>query len=127
MSNQSLGKFYDNMIDGGSILVTCSCGRTHIADDEINQLEDSEITEIKKNEAVFPDRYIHYPCTTIEILDLEPIFGIVVVGCPCKKDELIHEFLFNNRRRILKFYSQEIACESEILDAHKKLLSQTDA
>lgn len=117
-----LDKFYDSFIDGGSILVTCSCGRTHIADDEINHLEDIEIEEIKKNEAAFPDRYIHYPCTTIEVLDLEPIFGMVVVGCPCKKDELIYEFLLNNRRRILKLYSKEIACESAEIEEHTKLL-----
>jgi len=95
--------FRTSFTQASSITIDCSCGITHVDDDELNLLEENELKEFKQFETKKPDKVIHHdysPCWFF--------FGKkqVVVECPCKSDIKIHNMLLNNEYNIVKFFKE---------------------
>jgi hypothetical protein len=112
--------FRDSFTSSGSITISCSCGRLHVADDDINQLEEEEQKSIEEFEKDHPDKVIHHSDCSISWFHFSN--KQVVVECPCKADVKIHNMLMNNRyHQIIKFFKSLLKAEQSELKMKEEL------
>lgn len=117
MENKASEMFWDAFIDGGSIVIQCSCGRTHFSNrEDAGDWEDGELEELLKNQSLFPDKYIS---TSDDAVATAYINGnILCYNCPCGMDAKYERFILDNESEIIKYYKMKakeqwrVACET---------------
>lgn len=113
-------EFIDSFCGSGSIIIECRCGRTHVACDEINYLEQEEIDELIKLEKSNPDKVIRWPFSSISWTWING--EQVVFDCPCGYDKMICFFIEEHYTQILKFIEKIVKSERTDVKRKEKLL-----
>jgi len=116
-------EFFDAFAHSGSVLVTCRCGRVHIAQDEIAVLENEEIEELEKFEKERPEKVIRWNCDSVSWTYING--EEVVFDCPCGYDKIICHFIENHQEEIMRVIGKIVDNERSTLVNKEELLAKT--
>ena len=107
--------FMDAFSDGGgSIVLTCVCGRTHFDIYNTHDYDEGEFAELQKKQTKEPDKYI----SSDGSVSYYNVDGLnIVYGCPCATAVKYEKFIRDYRWQIVKFLK---ALSEELLEDSKK-------
>ena len=116
-------KFMDEFLDAfahsGSIMITCRCGRLHVATNEIEYLESEDIEEIEELKRKSPDKVIEWDCDMISWTTINS--EVVVFDCPCGYADFLCNFIEGYHEEIMKVIEKIIKSEKGVIDNKEEL------
>jgi hypothetical protein len=94
-------KFWDSVIDSGSIVITCGfCDRTHFVSD--GAYDEGELEELREKAEKYPDKYIENAMA--DSIRWGYIGGKqAVYECPCNEARKYEDFIWAHRHLIVKY------------------------
>lgn len=115
-------EFYDDFINSfstsGSVIIDCRCGRIHVADDEIDCLEEEELEELRKIEEKDPNKVVHWGYASISWTWING--EQVVFECPCGFDKMVCAFIEEHQSQILSFIGKMVKTERTAVDLKER-------
>ncbi len=109
-----------NISGGGSLVIDCSCGRTHFASRPGGgDWEEGELEDLRRKAKEKPDSYIEDP--TYDYISWKCINNRPLIpGCPCQWEKKYADFIIGHRELIVLFLK---ACNEE----RKRAIPNMDA
>jgi hypothetical protein len=94
--------FWGAFAGGGSLVVTCACGRTHFPANTSLDYDEGELESLLKRAAAERDKYVvDYRNDSIGVLD---VGNILAWNCPCRNDARYERFIWEYRDQIVDYY-----------------------